>query len=141
MNNLLLYVDRGEAVLVALLDLSAAFDTIDHTILLDLMSSCFGISGSALQWFQSYLFGRTQCVSVNGSFSPPVSRLFVSSKVLYVAPSFLSCTTVLFTTSSPFTGFQITAMQILSSSTFLSAVDFHQCHRLHYRIQVVGCRE
>jgi hypothetical protein len=32
-------------------------------------------------------------------------------------------------------------MQILSSSTFLSTVDFHQCHRLHYRIQVVGCRE
>jgi hypothetical protein len=40
------------------------------------MFSLFGISGSALQWFRSYLTGCTQCVGVNGSFSFPVSLPF-----------------------------------------------------------------
>jgi hypothetical protein len=87
-----------EGRLIYSLLFSAAFYTIDHTILLDRMYSSFVISGCALQWFQSYLSGLTQCVGVNGSFSPPVSLPFGVPKVLYAALSFLSCTTVLFTT-------------------------------------------
>ena len=52
-----------------LLDVSAAFDTIDHGILSDLLESQFGISGLALAWLKSYLSKRTQCVSYNGTSS------------------------------------------------------------------------
>ena len=51
---------------MALLDLSAAFDTVDHTILLERLCHTFGISGQALKWFTSYLSDRSQVVSVNG---------------------------------------------------------------------------
>ena len=54
--------DKGYVTLLALLDLSAAFDTVDHTILLERLACIFGISGKVLNWFTSYLTGRSQCV-------------------------------------------------------------------------------
>ena len=52
------------AVLV-LLDLSAAFDVIDHGILYQRLEQSFGISGNALAWIQSYLSDRIQCVGID----------------------------------------------------------------------------
>ena len=49
-----------------LLDLSAAFDTIDHEILLSRLEHSFGIQNSALDWLHSYLSDRKQLVIVNG---------------------------------------------------------------------------
>src|SRR4029434_9650055 len=45
-------------------DLTAAFDTVDHTILLERLHTTIGLSDSALKWFQSYLSGRTEYVSL-----------------------------------------------------------------------------
>ena len=63
-DSLLQAADRGEVTLLSLLDLSAAFDTIDHSMLLSRLSNCFGCTGTALEWFRSYLSKRTQSVSV-----------------------------------------------------------------------------
>ena len=49
-----------------MLDLSAAFDTIDHKILLQLLSDKYGFTDKALSWFRSYLCDRTQAVTING---------------------------------------------------------------------------
>ena len=59
--------DAGNISLMALLDLSAAFDTVDHAILLDRLKFEFGIVGSALLWIQSYLSERKQAVVCGGA--------------------------------------------------------------------------
>ena len=59
-NDLVRAVDDCRVSQLVLLDLSAAFDTVDHQILLCVLSHRFGISGTAFNWFESYLSGRTQ---------------------------------------------------------------------------------
>uniref|UniRef100_A0A8C1LY92 Reverse transcriptase domain-containing protein n=1 Tax=Cyprinus carpio TaxID=7962 RepID=A0A8C1LY92_CYPCA len=58
-NDLLLATDTGNYAVLMLLDLTAAFDTIDHNILISRLEHCVGIKGAALQWFRSYLGERT----------------------------------------------------------------------------------
>ena len=70
-NDLLLAIDKRKLSALVLLGLSAAFDTINHGILLERLSSSFGITGSALSLLSSYLPNRTQSVSVNGHSSLP----------------------------------------------------------------------
>ena len=53
-----------------LLDLSAAFDTVDHCLLLRRLQTSFGISGAPLDWFTSYLMARRQRVSISGAALP-----------------------------------------------------------------------
>ncbi len=67
-NDLLLSSDRGSISLV-LLDLNAAFDTIDYNILLNRLENFVGIRGSALAWFKSYLSDHHQFVAVNEEVS------------------------------------------------------------------------
>jgi len=52
-----------------LLDVSAAFDTLDHAILLKRLTTDFGIDGKALEWFSSYLSGCSQRVLFEGATS------------------------------------------------------------------------
>uniref|UniRef100_A0A3B3HCK7 Reverse transcriptase domain-containing protein n=1 Tax=Oryzias latipes TaxID=8090 RepID=A0A3B3HCK7_ORYLA len=58
-NDILMQGDAGKCSVLLLLDLTAAFDTVDHYILLDRLKNWVGISGSALNWFSSYLTGRS----------------------------------------------------------------------------------
>ena len=64
--------DSGKLTLLGLLDLSAAFDTVDHQILLGRLRHSFGIFGTVLDWIASYLTGRTQFVRFNGQSSKTV---------------------------------------------------------------------
>ena len=61
-NNILRAVDEQKAVALVLLDLSAAFDTIDHNIMLSRLSKSLGVGGIALKWFKSFLKERKQSV-------------------------------------------------------------------------------
>lgn len=62
-------IDNKQVCLLAMLDLSAAFDTIDHQILVKRLENDFGISGMALQWFSSYLANRFQAVKIGRELS------------------------------------------------------------------------
>ena len=62
LSDILSAVDRGDVAALVLLDLSAAFDTVDHDILLQRLRLSFGISDTAHCWLRSYLSGRTQHV-------------------------------------------------------------------------------
>ena len=53
-NDLLIASDNGLVSVLVLLDLSAAFDTIDHNIVLQTLEHQIGIKGTALGWFRSY---------------------------------------------------------------------------------------
>ena len=68
-NDILLEMDKGKVVFLVLLDLSAAFDTVRHDILLERLSKRLGICGTALNWFQSYLKDRQQTVVVSNQQS------------------------------------------------------------------------
>ena len=68
-NDCLCAIDAKQAMFLILLDCSAAFDTVDHDLLLESLSVHYGIQGNALAWLRSYLSGRTQCVCVDGDHS------------------------------------------------------------------------
>ena len=76
---------------LCLFDLSAAFDTIDHNILLSRPSSWFGIHGTVLNWFRSYLSSRCFRVKCNNDFSPYILASVVSPKAQFSALCSLSC--------------------------------------------------
>jgi hypothetical protein len=61
-NDIMCSMDQQRVSLLVLLDLSAAFDTVDHQVLLRRLEVSFGITGTALKWFKSYLTNRSQRV-------------------------------------------------------------------------------
>ena len=62
LSDILQAVDRGDVAALVLLDLSAAFDTVDHEVLLQRLSEIVGVTDVAHMWFRSYLPGQTQYV-------------------------------------------------------------------------------
>ena len=72
-NDIMMKMNSQHAVLLVLLDLRAAFDTVDHCLLLRRLQTSFGISGAPLDWFTSYLMARRQRVSIPDALSDSLS--------------------------------------------------------------------
>ena len=68
-NDILPAIDQRSDVVLVLLDLSAAFDTVDHQILLQRLRDRCGIHGDALAWCKSYLCDRRQSVVIGDNVS------------------------------------------------------------------------
>ena len=85
------HVYNQKGVFLVLLDLSAAFDTVNHDLLLSRMSHEIGVTGVALDWLKSYFTGRTTTVVIDlcdASCAPgqgTLLQLFRGSEVTYMA--------------------------------------------------------
>ena len=80
--------------------LSSAFDTVDHPTLLSILQSRFSVTGQPLDWFRSYLTGRTQVFTTHSGHTPPAP---IVSGVLQCPGQFISyteCTTTAFPSHS-----------------------------------------
>ena len=62
-------VDKWDLTGVCMLDMSSAFDVVDHLILLNKLKF-YGFDANSLSWMENYLSGRTQAVYVDGALSP-----------------------------------------------------------------------
>src|SRR3977135_3127553 len=94
-NDILTSIDNKEITLLVLLDLSDAFDTVDHTILLNHLKN-IGITGLVYDWFSSYLTGYTQAVFLDGvspdsvNLTCGVPQGSVLGPILFQHPTFCS---------------------------------------------------
>jgi len=75
-NNIPLAIDSKQDVVLILLDLSSAFDTIDHALLIDRLRHHYGFDGRFLEWYRSYLSGRSQKVVVRNTLSSSKPLMF-----------------------------------------------------------------
>ena len=76
MDNILLSCDQNIPTLVLLLDLSAAFDTVDHEKLLTILRRDIGITGKCYEWYESFLKDRTLRVKIGESYSDAIELLY-----------------------------------------------------------------
>ncbi len=83
-------LDHRQDILLVLLDLSSAFDIVNHHILLRRLNRAFGISGMSLKWVESYITGRSQTIAIgpDQSKARPLSSDIPQGSVL--GPLFLS---------------------------------------------------
>ena len=89
-NDILLELDRGKQTAMVMIDISAAFDTIDHAILLDRLSYRYGMTGSVLRWMESYLRDRSESFLLSTGSSEPqlLKSAFLKARFwdLYFSP-------------------------------------------------------
>ena len=76
--------------MLVMLDLSAAFDTIDHKTLLHRLQHQFGIAGKPLKWVTSYLSDRFQTVTIDSKLSKPVHMQYSVPQGSVLGPKFFT---------------------------------------------------
>ena len=74
-NDIMESIDSGKITILTALDMSAAFDTLDHITLLHRLQHTFGLSGYAISWIRSYLTHRSSFVKIDSSSSPSTTIL------------------------------------------------------------------
>ena len=79
-NDIVCTIDQGHVVALVLLDLSSAFDTVDHPTMLSLLHDRFAVSDEPLSWFHSYPSNRTQTFTTS---STPVSYTHLTLPTIY----------------------------------------------------------
>ncbi len=84
-------IDSRRVVLVALLDMSAAFDTVDHAILLDRLTQRYAISGTAHKWFASYVTDWSSQVSIQCALSEPMIASYGVPQGSVLGPLLFTC--------------------------------------------------
>ena len=89
-NDLLHSMDKKQCSFLVLLDLSAAFDTVKHEILIRRLSDHFNIKDNALKWITSYLHKLSQFVAINHSRSVPVLQHCNVPQGSILEPTFFS---------------------------------------------------
>ena len=72
-NDITCSLDAGEEVALVCVDLSSAFDTVDHGFLIERLKVRFGFSGKVMVWVESYLSSREQVVNINGACSDSIA--------------------------------------------------------------------
>ena len=74
-NDIMENIDSGKITILTALDMSAAFDTLDHITLLHRLQHTFGLSGYVISWIRSYLTDRSSFVKIDSSSSPSTTIL------------------------------------------------------------------
>lgn len=93
-NGLLIAADNHKLSLFASIDLSAAFDTVVHSILMKVLESRFGVTGTALKWLNSYVKSRNQRVEIDDVLSTKSELSFGVPQGLVLTPSCTQCMSV-----------------------------------------------
>ena len=93
-NDILLSLDQGKAVVMVLLDLSTAFDTVDHATILSRLEHDFSIKGNALEWFRSYLNNKMQYTIISDASSPGIRLTCGVPQCSVLGPQLFSLYTV-----------------------------------------------
>ena len=119
-NDIFLNMAKGSVTALTLLDLSAAFNTIDHTILLDRLNVYYGISELALGWFRSYLSGRTHSVKIGSTLSHPALLQYGIPQGSVLGPILFSLYTTLSAQS-----FTPTVASIITSTPMTPSYTYH----------------
>ena len=125
MNDILHALDNGDVTVVTLLDLSAAFDTRDHNILCQRLEHFYGISGTPLNWFRSYLSNRNQTNNKNNNFHGQPCSTLVFHKALSWDLFYSFCTQNLWLHSFDDTQF-LTRLSQMTPSCTIPAVQIKQ---------------
>jgi len=93
-------IDEGHVAALALLDLSSAFDSVDHSTLLSILQTRFSVTEQPLEWFHSYLTGRTQVFTTHSGQTHPIPLTSGVPQGLILGPaqfiSYTECTVNIF---------------------------------------------
>ena len=84
-------MEKKQIMMVVVLDLSPAFDTVDHDILLIILNEHFGICDKVLEWFNSYLWPRLFKVQIGKDYSQPQQLYFSVPQGLCNGANIFTC--------------------------------------------------